>query len=431
MPTERETAARLFEAAIERANPAEALRRHWQSAPPPKPQAGRCFVVAIGKAAVPMMQAALNDLPRVDRALVVTNGENAVQLEGAKTLVGAHPVPDQGSVIAGQAVMALLREASSGDHIIALISGGASSLVAAPVDGISLEDYAQTNRALLDSGLDILRMNLVRQKIDGLKGGGMLRLAAPASVYGYILSDVVGDDLRVIASGPTATQIGTAQQAKALLCEQGLWTTLPASVRSSLLATRRDQKGPLATNRLIASNRQSLDSMLHAVPHGLPALIADEPLDGDVRTAAERVLRDATMQDGPCALIYGGETTVQLRGSGLGGRNQELALLFAIGAVSRLKPNWVFLSGGTDGRDGPTDAAGGIVDHVTLDRIRDANGDPFALAANNDSNSALRLSGDLLITGGTGTNVADVQVFLRAQCSVLSAQCSVLRTGEL
>ncbi len=413
MPSLREIALSLFQVAVDRANPELALKRYWQAHPLPDPRLGRCFVVAIGKAAAPMMRAAQETLPHVDEALLITNPENACDMNGVTVMLGAHPLPDERSVAAGGAVERLLKKAGRGDHVVALISGGGSALMAAPAENISLADYAKLNKVLLSSGLDIEQMNLIRQQIDSLKGGGFLRLAAPASVHGYVLSDVIGDDLRAIASGPTVSPIGTSQEAAAVLHANGLWDALPETVRGHLQARRSFVPASTARNHLIGSNRHSLEAMLDAVPGDIRARIECARLVGDVGEAAELVLRCAEEAKGPVALIFGGETTVRLRGTGLGGRNQELALRVATGAQNRLTPGWVFLSGGTDGRDGPTDAAGGIVDAGTLARVIAAGGDPAALLENNDSYAALKLSGDLLMSGGTGTNVADVQVFLR------------------
>ncbi len=414
MPTLRDTAHSLFQAAVDRADPAEALRRYWRTNPVSIQGGGRCFVVAVGKAAVPMMQAALAKLPPVEAALTITNPENAVPLKGARLVIGAHPVPDRTSMVAGRAVVSLLQQTRRGDRVIALISGGGSALMAAPVNGISPDDYAQAGALLLTSGLDIAQMNLVRQQMDDLKGGGMLRYAAPASVDAYLLSDVIGDDPRAIASGPTASPIGTPEDAIAVLRAAQLWKDMPAAIRRHLQSPRRPDPVVQVENHVIGSNRHSLAAMVDAVPKGINARIACDRMVGDVRDAAERILQSAEETGGSTALIFGGETTVQLNGTGLGGRNLELALRVAIGAENRLAAGWTFLSAGTDGRDGPTDAAGAIVDSGTLARIRAAGNNPTSLLANNDSYTALKQSGDLLLTGGTGTNVADVQAFIRA-----------------
>lgn len=406
----RKCAERMFFAAISRADPAKSLAAAFGTHP--VPSGGKRFVLGVGKAAVPMVRQAMVDLPDIEDALVVTNPENACDLDGATVIVGAHPVPEEASYSAGRAVLAFLDRAQDDDQVIVLVSGGGSSLMTAPADNISLADYARVNTTLLASGLDINDMNLIRQQIDDLKGGGLLDAADPAKVYGYILSDVIGDDLRVIASGPTVAPIGTPDEAVDVLKSALLWDSVPSSVKSYLLAFRPGFRPMPATNHLIGSNRDSLRAMMEAAPEGYQTRIVNDHLTGDVVAAASLIVAEAQKATGPTALIFGGETTVQLKGNGLGGRNQELALHVAQQAQHRLSPGWVFLSGGTDGRDGPTDAAGGLVDADTVTRIANAGGDLNALLANNDSYAALALAGDLLITGGTGTNVADVQVLI-------------------
>jgi hydroxypyruvate reductase len=217
MDSLRQIALSLFRAALERADPEAALRQCWHQHPLSETHTGRRFVLAIGKAGVPMMRAAQGQMKDIHKAIVVTNPENASPLDRAKVMVGGHPVPDDNSFAAGQVVMQMLREATQDDQVIVLVSGGGSALVAAPLNGISRSDYARMNEILLSSGLDIRQMNLIRQQIDSLKGGGLLRYSAPASVYGYVLSDVVSDDLRCIASGPTVSPIGAPEDAVSLL----------------------------------------------------------------------------------------------------------------------------------------------------------------------------------------------------------------------
>lgn len=414
--TLRAVARGLFDAAVQAADPALALRRALEHAPFPTPApGGRWLVIAAGKAAVPMMRAALPLLPGAT-ALVVTNTENQTEIAGATVLAAGHPVPDARGEQAARAVMAALAGARAGDQVIALISGGASAMMPAPAEGLDLADKIAVSRVLLSHGFGITEMNLVRQNLSRLKGGGFLRLAAPAQVSAYIMSDVIGDDLRVIASGPTVGPIGGPAEARAVLQAAGVWPALPPAARAVL---EREPPStpppPRARNYLVGSNRQSLEAMRAAAPPGWTARIVDDALTGDVGAAAERILASAGQAPAgqPQCLIFGGETTVTLRGHGLGGRNQELALRVALGAQG-LGREWVFLSGGTDGRDGPTEAAGGLVDPESLGRMAAAGADAGALLANNDSNRALAASGDLLITGATGTNVADVQVLLLA-----------------
>ncbi|MCB1334740.1 MAG: DUF4147 domain-containing protein [Roseivivax sp.] len=417
MPTQpslRQTARTLFDAAVAAADPAAALHRALARAPLPRPgPGGRLIAIAVGKAAPAMMTALLEHVTTPCEALVVTHHENGATVPGAHVMRAGHPVPDAAGLAAGEAVMALLRAAGAQDRVVALISGGGSALLPAPVQGVTLADKQAVSRVLLGGGLDITEMNLVRQQLSQLKGGGLLRLAAPAPVTGYLLSDVIGDDLRVIASGPTVGPVGTRAEAVALLQSRGLWQALPEAARQALSGGGDTGPLPAAVNTLICSNRQSLEAM-RAAAHGMSAGIVTDTLTGDVAEAAARIVASFSEPKAPRAWLFGGETTVVLRGTGRGGRNQELALRVAQAMPAETRCDWVFLSGGTDGRDGPTEAAGGLVDSGTVGRIAAAGGNLAALLANNDSHAALALAGDLLITQATGTNVADVQVLLAA-----------------
>ena len=386
----------IFAAGLRRADPGPAVSAALREAAAPT------VIVALGKAALAMARAALNRFPGTP-CLVVTNAENAGTLSGARILIGEHPVPGAGSATAGEAALSAVAGLGAADRVLALISGGASALAVAPVEGVTLADKAVVSRLLLASGLDITAMNLVRQNLSRLKGGGLARAAAPATVETLILSDVVGDDLAVIASGPTVPPAGGPGAARSLLEAEGLWDKVPQSCRAALTRPGPDAtpQGPV---RLVGSNRLSAEAMLEAAPG---AKLEEAPLTGDVREAAGRVA--AAARRGAGTTLWGGETTVRLRGQGRGGRNQELALRVAL-ALRDLDRPWAFLSGGTDGRDGPTDAAGGLVDDGTLGRIAAAGLDAEALLAENDSYPALGAAGDLLMTGGTGTNVADLQI---------------------
>jgi hydroxypyruvate reductase len=343
--------------------------------------------------------------------LVVTTEGSATEIPGVRTLVAGHPVPDAAGLAAGQAVLAQLRAVKPGEAVVALISGGGSALLPAPVEGVSLDDKAEVNRLMLATELDITEMNLVRQSLSLLKGGGMLRAAPEARFVSYVLSDVIGDDLRVVASGPTVAPIGTRAEAAALLREAGLWDALPGPVQAHLDAPEPEASPlPPAEAWLIGSNRMSLDAMLAAAPG---ARIVSDRLTGAVTRAADKIIAAARRAKPGAVLLFGGETTVRVTGGGLGGRNQELALRVALQGRDQPFP-WTFLSGGTDGRDGPTDAAGGLVDHSSARRMRALGLDAFQALSRSDSYHALQASGDLLVTGATGTNVADLQIFLKA-----------------
>jgi hydroxypyruvate reductase len=397
MDATRHAIRQIFDVGVAAADPYAGVSKILTDVPSP------VQIIAVGKAAVQMARAALDAFPGV-AIRVVTNYENATDLAGATVMAAGHPVPDANGAAAAHAVLADLVGVTG--PVLALISGGGSALLPAPVDGVSLADKAALNAVLLGAGLDITQMNLVRQQVSQMKGGGLLAAAAPHFVTALILSDVVGDDLSTIASGPTAPSLGTPADAVAVLQKAGVWDDVPVSVRDHL---DRDHGAPILPdhrNVLVGSNAQSVAAML-AVRPGAKVL---DPIEGDVADAARLICDSA----GDGVTIWGGETTVQLKGTGRGGRNQELALRIAVEAQARGWTDWTCLQGGSDGRDGPTDAAGGLVDDGTLGRIAAAGGDLDGLLANNDSYAALAMAGDLLITGATGTNVADLGVLIRA-----------------
>ena len=425
----RREAREVFAAGVEAADPARAVHAALEREPVTATR-----VIAFGKAALPMASAALKHLPPVP-CLIVTNRENARTdpPANAKLLVAGHPVPDADGAEAARAVEAFAAEAGEGETVLVLVSGGGSAMLPAPVEGLTLGDKIATTEALLASGAPIDAVNAVRRALSRLKGGGLARAILPARTVALLLSDVPRDDIAAIASGPTvptATPSKAAIAALAVLERYGVTEGVPACVRSVLVAMAEgasDQvtatclSGPIVENRLVGGNGVSLDAAQRlAMKRGMHTAIVSRWLDGDVSEAAAMLHRSAVEAasrvdppSGTHALLAGGETTVVLRGRGKGGRNQELALRVAMLAEAEPIPGrWAFLSGGTDGRDGPTDAAGGLVDAGTVARIRAAGLDPEALLADNDAYRALAASHDLLMTGGTGTNVADLQVLL-------------------
>ncbi|WP_083947748.1 glycerate kinase type-2 family protein [Phaeovulum vinaykumarii] len=376
---------------------------------PPGP-GGRWQVIALGKAARAMTAAALAALPAGTPALVVTNHENAAPLAGARVMGAGHPVPDAAGLAAATEIETALRTLGPEDRLLALISGGGSALAPAPVAGLSLDDKAAVNRLLLGAGADISQMNLVRQALSRLKGGGWLRICRAPGVA-LMISDVPGDDLRVIASGPTVAPLGTPAQAAQLCRDVGLWERLPEPARNALAAPPPPPVPARAfRNLLVGSNARSLAAMAAAGATTAPFALA-----GDVADAA-RVLAAALTGLAPgAALAAGGETTVRLTGTGTGGRNQELALRTALHLAETGPPegDWAVLVAGSDGRDGPTEAAGAIITPGTLGRIRAAGLDLRAVLFRNDSTPALTAGQALLVTGPTGTNVADLAVLVR------------------
>lgn len=392
----RDRLTEIFKAGVRRADPRAAVSAALPSVKAPD------LILSVGKAAIAMARPAIVAFPGVP-CLIVTNPENAAQVEGADVLLGGHPVPDAGSLTGGRALLDAAHALQAGQHCLVLVSGGGSALAIAPKGDITLDEKAEVSRLLLGAGLDIMAMNLVRQNLSDLKGGGLARAIAPATAQALILSDVVGDDLAAIASGPTVPPLGDARAARALLEQAALWDKIPASCRAAL-DTDDTTPTPDIPATLIGSNRLSAEAMLAEAPGATLDPIA---LEGDVAEAAAHVA--ATARQGAGLTLWGGETTVVLKGRGRGGRNQELALRVAQ-ALDGLDRPWAFLSGGTDGRDGPTDAAGALVDGETLARAKAAGFDVAARLDDNDSYPLLQATGDLLVIGGTGTNVADLQV---------------------
>lgn len=410
----RKHALDAFQVGVAAADPQDSLARALKNDALLPLAGGRYIIIAVGKAATKMAKTAIQCLPAgVDfTAFAVTNYENHQKIAGCKVIAAGHPVPDQNGFDAANQIIACLKSATEKDCVLACISGGSSALLPAPVPGLTLNDKIHMNQILLASGMDITQMNLVRQSLSMLKGGGLLRIAFPAPVRSYILSDVIGDDLRVVGSGPTTQPIGTAQDALKLLKEQGILADMPAAIQTYLAtAVQPEAMVEHHSPTLIGSNSQSAKQMALAAG----AQLENQPLVGLVEDAAAHIVRRIAnaRTDGPVAIAFGGETTVNVTGTGKGGRNQELALRIVLLLDQMNYPNcWCFLSGGTDGRDGPTDAAGGLVDNFTIQRISEKGGRVSAFLDNNDSYAALLSADDLLMTGATGTNVADLHLFL-------------------
>lgn len=411
----RAAAERIWAAGLLAAAPGPALARAMAAHPPPRPGPGGVYrLVAVGKAAPSMAAAAYPLLGPVAEVLIVTHAvpEGLTLPPGAALHLAGHPLPDARGLKAAEAVEGLLARAGAADQVVALISGGASALLPAPREGLGLADKIAVTRLLLGAGWPIARVNALRQALSRLKGGGFLRAAAPAGVTGYLLSDVMGDDPRVIGSGLTAPPLQSRAALGRALQRAGLWAELPGAVRAVLLAPE-GPKAPLprARNILIGSNALSRGAMAAAAKDlGLgPVFAAASPLTGDVARAAGKIRAAALAAPRPSVWIWGGECTVKLKGPGVGGRCQELALRLALAG---LPGPWAFLAAGSDGRDGPGAASGALVDHGSAGRLRAAGGSGRALLAQSDSGRALALSGDLRPAFASGTNVADLMVLV-------------------
>jgi hydroxypyruvate reductase len=410
----------VFDAAVAAADPRAVLAAHL----PPRP-AGRCVVVGCGKSAA-LMAAALEDAwPDVPLSgLVVTRYEHAVPTRRIEVMQASHPVPDANSEAAARRILETVRGLGPDDLVLALISGGGSSLMALPAPGLTLADKQAMNAALLASGATITEMNAVRKHLSAIKGGRLAAAAAPARVVTLAISDVPGDDPAVIASGPTVPDPTTYADVRALLARYGID---PAPAIAARLANATDETPkpgslPEGAFHMIATPAMALESAAQAArTAGVTPLILGDALEGESRDAgtlmagiARSVRTHGHPLTAPALLLSGGETTVTIgRGpAGRGGRNTEFLLGLAV-ALAGQAGIWA-IAGDTDGIDGTEDTAGAIVAPDTLARARATGLDPRAVLAAHDSYTLFDAIGDLVRTGPTLTNVNDVRAILIA-----------------
>jgi glycerate 2-kinase len=384
--------------------------------------AQRVFVIAAGKAAGTMAKAARKLLgERISGGLVVTKDGHEPGPENFETVFASHPEPDERSVKAARRVQELAGSLEEGDLLLALISGGASALLADPAPPIELADLKELTGDLLKSGADIGEINTVRKHVSVLKGGGLARLAHPAPTVALLLSDVVGDDPSSIASGLTTPDTTTLEDTRRVLERYRIFPpeTIAAHLRDAEETPATDD--PVfenVVNVICGGGRHAAEAAANKAEElGYARLLLTTTLTGDAIGAANmyaaivrEVLAGGNPVSPPCAIVSGGEATVTVRGDGSGGPNQEFALALAVELEGM--EGWAAFSADTDGHDGSTEAAGGIVDGQTARGIRDGGVDPGEALADNDSFPALRAGGALLVTGPTGTNVNDLRVAL-------------------
>ncbi|PID38272.1 MAG: glycerate kinase [Proteobacteria bacterium] len=457
----------IFEAGLSAVDPraavAAALQRHGDVLVLSDPLRGeqraryrlgdyhRLLVVGAGKAGAPMA-GAVEDLlgDRLEGGLVIVKhghtDRGAAKPTGASSCLvelveAGHPLPDQAGLDATCRLIELLRGADAQTLLLCVISGGGSALLTAPAGEVSLDDLRRVTDALLAAGADIRAFNTVRKHLSALKGGQLARLAAPATVATLVLSDVIGDPLDAIASGPTVPDPTTFSAARDALRRAQIWdddVALPSAVRAHLEAGLagevpetpgpRDPAFERCTTALVGNNRLAVAACeRRAQQIGWPTLALTSTLEGEAAdvgrmlgSIAREALEVGRPQRPPLCVICGGETTVSLGGDGhavgRGGRNQELALAAAL-ALDGLPPAICLLSAGTDGTDGPTDAAGALAFDDTLSRARACGLDAAAQLQDHDAYPFFDALGDLLRTGPTGTNVMDLQLLLIAEAS--------------
>lgn len=397
------------------------------------------IVAGMGKASAVLakgLEGILGD--RIEDGFIVTKALAGIECSRVRLYEGGHPVPDERSAAAGAKMLALAEKVrsyeASGERalVIVLISGGGSALLSAPTEGISLEDKAVTTKLLLGSGATIQELNAVRKHLSAVKGGRLAEAFAPASILSLILSDVIGDDLDAIASGPTVPDSATWESAQRVLVDRAVWDKVPPSVRAvfleGLAGTRPDtpKAGSSAFRAtktvLVGNNMIALRSAeAEARKLGYNTLLLTSRLVGEAREMAKLfvalagdIAQYGLPQGRPACILAGGETTVTLKGKGMGGRNQEMALA-VLAALDSSRPGhreMLFLSAGTDGNDGPTDAAGAFASAALMEKAAAQELDPRDYLAMNDSYHFFSKVDGLLKTGSTGTNVCDMQILI-------------------
>ena len=389
----------------------------------------KIFVIGAGKAGASMAKAMEELLgERISRGIIIVKYDHIETLARVELQQAGHPVPDKNGILGAQAIYRLAASADEKTLVICLISGGGSALMPLPVSGLSLHDKQETTKILLSCGATIHEINTIRKHLSVIKGGGLAKAVYPATLITLILSDVVGDDLDSIASGPCVPDSSTFSDCRAILEKYSIADIIPANVLSYFDAgiDGNIPETPKAgqdffrktQNVIVASNFNALLSAKKKADElGFNSLLISSMLEGETRDVAgnhiaiaREIQKHGYPLNTPACLISGGETTVKIKGSGKGGRNQEFVLAAAIkmAGMDRI----VVLSAGTDGTDGPTDAAGAIADAETLRRAKELGLDPLSYLNDNDSYHFFNRLNDLYKTGPTNTNVMDLRIIL-------------------
>jgi hydroxypyruvate reductase len=423
----RQDARACLDAAVAAVDPTRLVTDMLEQHPETVPGTDPIHVVAVGKAATAMARAAFEIFgPRVAGGVVIAPTDT--EMGNLRTFRGGHPIPTDGSERGAQAVAKLVDQLGGDDFLLCLISGGGSALMTLPATGVALPAVRETTETLLRAGATIDELNCVRKHLDRLKGGLMAHMAAPAKVLALILSDVLGDHPDVIASGPLSPDPTTFSDALAIVDRRQVRDRIPTSVLEYLESGARGEvpetPGPDAPFfadvevRIVGNNRMAAHSALQeAERRGYTARLLSTTLSGEAKEVGRMLAaRGLEIKDGrgsiapPACLIASGETTVDVRGTGRGGRNQELVLGGAL--VIHGRGPMLMASMGTDGIDGASHAAGAFADQTTISRAEALGLDAEATLAANDSTPFFEVLGDLIVTGPTGTNVMDIQVVL-------------------
>ena len=434
MNTERKILEQIFYRALEAVDPGQLVREYSKEirAIYQEGKYVRLNVVGFGKAAYGMAKAVEDELgDLIASGTVITKYGHSPEGDGLRKIKlyeAAHPVPDQRGFSATEEIIKDVEKTGKETLTLCLTSGGGSSLFVSCYDGITLDEKCRVTAQLLKAGADINELNTVRKHISRVKGGRFAELVYPSSIINLIVSDVIGDRLDVIASGPTAPDPTTFGEAVSVLEKYGIAELVPSRVMEVLTKGRSGTypETPKAGNpifkdvhnTIVGSNKKALEAAVKAAnSFGFETQIISCELDGEAGDVGTRLAGEAidkkvkgTGNRRPLRLISGGETTVTVRGRGKGGRNTELALAFAL-QIKGIE-GIILLSAGTDGTDGPTDAAGAVVNGDSFKRGLSAGLDPLKYLENNDSYTFFKKTGDIFITGPTGTNVMDIQIMV-------------------
>ncbi|UCH21583.1 MAG: glycerate kinase [Deltaproteobacteria bacterium] len=432
----REDAVNIFYAGLEAVEPNAAVKNHCRLNDHRLSVGDRTydlskfnnlFVIGAGKASAPMASA-IEDLvgQRITRGIVNVKYEHIADLKRVKLIEAGHPVPDENGAKGSGAILSLANDAGKNDLILCLMSGGGSALLPLAAEGLTLNDKQNTIKVLLACGATIHEINAIRKHTSNIKGGRLARAAYPATLISLILSDVVGDDLDVIASGPTVPDSSTFGDCMEIFRKYEIIDKLPDSVVRHIeagISGKIDETPKIGdpafdnvNNVIVGSNFEAVTAAEKKAKNlGYNTLILSSMIEGETKhvahvhgAIAREIIKTGNPLPPPACILSGGETTVTITGKGLGGRSQEFALAAALDISG--SEDIVVLCGGTDGTDGPTDAAGAVADSGSVTRAREMGMNPRQYLSNNDSYNFFKTLGDLFITGPTNTNVMDLRI---------------------
>ena len=429
----REDINKIYLSSLDKLNPSHIVEKTIFESGILEENFERIFPIAFGKAALTMMDGLCNVLYShsnvniYQKPIVVTSKSqsNINTKIDINLFISSHPTPDEISIKSSKAVIDYLNQSKKNDLVIFLISGGGSSLLSLPSNNISLDDKIKLTNLLLKTGCSIDEINTIRKHVSDIKGGRLAEFALPSTCYSYIISDVIGDDISSIASGPTIEDMTTFSDAHKILLKYNLFEKIPSSIKSHINKglvgniPETPKKLNNINNSIICSNSiMKKESASVASELGYKTTVCPFTFTDEAKKDALNLIKFSlnTIESTPnqkIAIISGGETVVNIIGNGEGGRNQEFALSFLSGIESIQKDfDWILLSVGTDGIDGPTDAAGGIIDDSSILKLKNQNLNIQRYLDNNDSYNFLKKIDSLYKTGPSGTNMADIQILL-------------------